>query len=438
MTERRPRGSERRSWPSCAADPSPPRRLAWRLPALCLAVAVTACVADQEPASSAAPSAEAPWAGATPSAATAPSGATVPTSTAPAPSGQAAPALGQEAVSDARFAALIARISEPGGYFDTDNLISNEAGYLNVMDALDRLGIRGGAYVGVGPDQNFSYIAKVAPDIAFITDVRRDNLLHHLLLKALIERAPTRVEFLAGLHGRAPPPDAPSWRSRDVEEMVEYIDRAAVDPDLVSALHSDIEAAVVGFGVPLSDEDLATIRRFHRTFVDAGLSLRFTTFGRPPRLYYPTYRQLVLETDADGDRASYLATPEAYETVRTLQLANRIVPVVGDLAGPSALREMAAVLSETGTELTALYASNVEFYLWRARTFERWVDNLAAFPLHGRAVIIRSYFPNAGGDHPSSIPGYYSTQTLQPVRTTLSGGFSSYWEVVTRGVVELR
>jgi hypothetical protein len=114
----------------------------------------------------------------------------------------------QEPISVADFAALIERVSEPGGYFDTGNLISNETGYLNVMDALERLGLQGGAYVGVGPDQNFSYIAALRPEIVFITDVRRDNLLHHLLLKALIVSAPTRVEFLSALHGVEPPADA--------------------------------------------------------------------------------------------------------------------------------------------------------------------------------------------------------------------------------------
>ena len=88
-----------------------------------------------------------------------------------------------DALSDSVFAALHARISEDGGYFDTDNLISNESGYLNVQGALRSMVGTGGAYVGVGPDQSFSYVATLKPDLVFITDVRRDNALHHLLLK---------------------------------------------------------------------------------------------------------------------------------------------------------------------------------------------------------------------------------------------------------------
>ena len=351
---------------------------------------------------------------------------------------RAAPLVAQEAISDADFASLVERISEPSGYFDTDNLISNETGYLNVMDALARLDVHGGAYVGVGPDQNFSYVAAIRPEIVFITDVRRDNMLHHLLLKALIERAETRVRFLTGLHGVAPPLDAGSWRDRDLEEIIAHVDGAAVEGEALEVLHAEIAAAVASYGVPLSDVDHSTIRRFHQTFIDAGLSLRFTTLGRAPRPYYPTYRQLVLETDIDGDRASYLASAQAYQVVRDLQMANRIVPVVGDLSGSDALREMGVVMRELGVELTAFYASNVEFYLWQSRTFERWIDNLSTLPAADDAVVIRSYFPNFGRGHPSAVTGYYSTQTLQPVATLLGSSFSSYWDVVTRAIVELR
>src|SRR5579862_258058 len=83
------------------------------------------------------------------------------------------------------FAAEIERLSERGGTFDTDNLISNERAYLDVIPALAARGVTGGAYVGVGPDQNFSYIARIRPSVAFIIDVRRDNLLLQLLFKAL-------------------------------------------------------------------------------------------------------------------------------------------------------------------------------------------------------------------------------------------------------------
>ena len=94
------------------------------------------------------------------------------------------------------FASLSARLSEQGGYFDSDNLISNETSYLHVMPKLRELGVSGGVYIGVGPDQSFSYIAKIRPKMAIMIDIRRDNLLQHLLYKALFSRARNRVEYL--------------------------------------------------------------------------------------------------------------------------------------------------------------------------------------------------------------------------------------------------
>src|SRR5215467_2541506 len=71
------------------------------------------------------------------------------------------------------FAALSARLSEAGGYFDSDNLISNETSYLHVLGKLRELGVSGGVYIGVGPDQNFSYIARIRPKMAIMIDIRR-------------------------------------------------------------------------------------------------------------------------------------------------------------------------------------------------------------------------------------------------------------------------
>src|ERR1041384_7917433 len=83
-------------------------------------------------------------------------------------------------LADAEFPRLIQRLSEPGGYFDSDNLISNESSYLHVLGKMRKMNVTGGAFIGVGPDQSFSYIAQTRPRIAFMIDIRRDNLLQHL------------------------------------------------------------------------------------------------------------------------------------------------------------------------------------------------------------------------------------------------------------------
>src|SRR5687767_6207169 len=112
------------------------------------------------------------------------------------PIGQPPVAGPRPSARDTSFAATIARLSEPGGYFDTDNLVSNETSVLHVLPTLERRGVRGGAYIGVGPEQNFSYIAAVRPAVAYIVDIRRDNLLQHLWYKALFALARDPAEFL--------------------------------------------------------------------------------------------------------------------------------------------------------------------------------------------------------------------------------------------------
>ncbi len=90
------------------------------------------------------------------------------------------------------------------GAIRTDNLISNETSFAQVIPAL-RANAHGGAYLGVGPEQNFNYITALQPAVAFIIDIRRDNMLLHLMYKAVAETSADRGEFLSSLFGRPRP-----------------------------------------------------------------------------------------------------------------------------------------------------------------------------------------------------------------------------------------
>jgi hypothetical protein len=315
------------------------------------------------------------------------------------------------------FAARVVALSEPGGYFDTDNLISNERSYLEVVPELQQRA-PGGAYIGVGPDQNFSYIAAVRPSIAFILDIRRDNMLLHLLFKALFALSGTRLAYLAQLTGRPVPGpgDLSSWRSADIDRLLDYIDRQEVDARATAALRARVDAEVRKTGVPLSPQDLATIDRFHREFITAGLDLRFRSAGRSGQSHYPTYRDLLREADASGRRRNYLATEEAFQFVRAMQRHDQVIPVVGDLSGPTALRRIGQALRDRREHVSAIYVSNVEFYLFREGRFRSWVENLAHVPQSNGAVVIRSVFYRT---LPSSRPDSLSTSVVQPVAVLL-------------------
>jgi hypothetical protein len=328
------------------------------------------------------------------------------------------------------FASQIAALSEPAGYFDTDNLISNEGSYLHVLPELQRANVHGGAYIGVGPDQNFSYISQVRPALAFIIDVRRDNLLLHLLFKALFDRSRTRVEYLALLFARPVPDNVESWRGKSVEELVAYIDGAPrLDSPAIAAARSQLTERIRRFGVPLVEPDLQTIDRFHRRFIEDGLGLRFQSTGRPPQSNYPSYRQLLLETDRLGHHGNYLASEDAFQFVKSLQSHDLVIPVVGNLNGPSALVGIGRLLGERNERLSAFYTSNVEFYLFGDGTFPRFVENLSRMPRTDAAVIIRSVFAGGG----PRVAGYGSASMTQPVSELVDGfsrgRFHQYWEL---------
>ncbi|MEZ4700495.1 MAG: hypothetical protein R2834_09200 [Rhodothermales bacterium] len=350
-----------------------------------------------------------------------------------------APPVETQAVSQAPidFSALIDRLSEESGYFDTDNLISNETSYLHVLGAMRRMGIEGGAYIGVGPGQNFSYIAHQRPNIALILDIRRDNLLMHLFYKALFTLAPDRATFLAIHFGRAVPQAPPT----DLEALLDVIEALPRDEDVEAQRVRQVLDEVRSFGVPLDEASLATIERFHRQFISAGLRLQFNSHNRAPRAYYPTYRQLMLERDLDGNRAHYLAREEDYAYLRQMQLENRIVPVVGNFAGEHALREIGAYLRERGETVRVFYTSNVEFYLSYDGLFGKYIENVRSLPTDDNSVFIRSLFNRFSYNHPQSVPGHISTQIMQPVRKALAsydaGELRSYNDLVFLHVIDL-
>ncbi|HEY2376506.1 MAG TPA: hypothetical protein VGH98_11080 [Gemmatimonadaceae bacterium] len=353
-------------------------------------------------------------------------------------------ALDHPARVDSAFAKLVQRLSEPGGYFDSDNLISNETSYLHVLDGMRRLKVQGGAYIGVGPDQNFSYIAAVHPNIAFMIDIRRDNLLEHLLFKALFAMSRNRVEYVCLLFGKPVPRDMDHWGSKSIEELVDYIDATHTDADLVDSVQSAISQRVRHFGISLSTLDLETIARIRDAFVRDSLDLRYSSIGRAPRPYHPTYRQLLLEKDRSGHQANYLASEEGFQFVKNLEVRDLIIPVVGNAAGDHALAAIGQYVGERNEKVSVLYISNVEQYLIRDGGFPQFAENVKLLPRDHRSVIIRSFFGygygfGTAGAHPLNVPGHYSTQILQTldafVATYDSGAVRSYYDLISKNYV---
>src|SRR5262249_55426997 len=117
--------------------------------------------------------------------------------------------------------------SEPGGRFISDNFVSNELATQRVLADLAP-GRKGyGAYLGVGPEQNFTYIVALQPQIAFIVDIRRQNMIQHLMYKALIELSSDRADFLSRLFSRP----RPAGLSKDADVVALFEPFRDLDPD---------------------------------------------------------------------------------------------------------------------------------------------------------------------------------------------------------------
>jgi hypothetical protein len=339
------------------------------------------------------------------------------------------------------FAALSARLSEPGGYFDSDNLISNETSYLHVMTKLREIGVSGGVYVGVGPDQSFSYIAKIRPKLAIMIDIRRDNLLQHLLFKSLFGRARNRIDYLCEFFGK-PVPKTKGWENRSIKELVDYIDNTASDQKLFEKSLKEVRQDVQKYGIPLSQSDLESIGKVQRAFFSAGLDIRYSSYHRPPRSIYPPYRDLLLETDLGGNQQNYFNSEDDFQFLKKLQDQDMVVPVVGDLSGPQAMKAIGQYVAEIKERVSAFYVSNVEFYLQRQGTFEKFVENVRSLPIDSRSVIIRSYFNYYAPAHPQAEPNHFSTQLMERiedlVKQCAAGECDSYNDIVTKNSIPLK
>ena len=337
-------------------------------------------------------------------------------------------------VSAGQFGRYIADLSEPEGYFDTDNFISNETSYLHVIPELRRRVRPGFVYLGVGPDQNFSYIVHTQPSLAIITDIRRQNMLEHLLYKTLFDLSASRAEYLALLFSRERPAVS---ANASLAALLGAIRNAPSSEALFRANFGKIrERLVKGYGLPLSEVDLGKIEYVYRTLHEEGLDLRFSSIGRNNAFNYPTFESLLLQSDRSGQQQGYLATEASFLWMKKFQAENRLIPIVGDFAGPRAFKAVGTLLKKNGLMVSTFYTSNVEYYVFGNGEWRPYVENLRALPFTDDAVFVRAYFSNAGGPHPQAVPGHRSTTLVQGVRELLrdvsTGRVRSYWDVVAR------
>jgi hypothetical protein len=297
----------------------------------------------------------------------------------PASLSQAAKTLPAQ-LSDAEYWKMINDFSEPGGSFQLEIITSNETSYQSIMPDLMRLAKPGGTYFGVGPEQNFTYIAALQPKIAFIFDIRRDMMLEHLMYKSVFEMSADRVEFVSKLFSRKAP--AQLTDASPVRTIFETFSRVPADGALIEPNFKEIIARLkTGHGFALTAADESRIRAIYLTFAREGV-LNFSS-----SYMSPGYSGLMTLTDRAGKNWSFLAAQENYDRVRAMHQKNLIVPLVGDFGGPKALRMAGQYLKDHGAVLNVFYLSNVEDYI--AGVWPQYMNNIASFPMDSSSLLVR-------------------------------------------------
>jgi hypothetical protein len=290
---------------------------------------------------------------------------------------------------DGEFWKLMGELSEPEGNFPFDNFLSNETTIQSVIPRLQTRTQPGGVYLGVGPEQNFTYIAALQSKIAFIIDIRRQNLVEHLMYKALFELSADRADFVSRLFSRKRPVGLDT--DATAAQLFRAYEGAAADDRLFEAnLREIVDNLTNRHHLPLSARDLTTLTYVYTTFFHEGPGLNYASKGVAD-VSLPTYADLMTGTDGEGQQHSYLATEARYRFVKKLEADNLVIPVVGDFGGPTALRNVGRYLAAHDATVTAFYLSNVERYLFdRRRSWRTFYANVATLPFDDKSLFIRA------------------------------------------------
>ena len=308
-------------------------------------------------------------------------------------------------ISDADYWSMITGMSENGGYFRSDNFISNETSFQHVIPQLRATLGTGGVYVGVGPEQNFSYLVALQPGIAFIVDIRRQNMLQHLFYKAMMELSGDRIDFLSRLFSRRRPANVDTASS--AAAIAAALAATPVDTLWFRSIFSDVKRQLRDVHhFVLGDSDLMSIEYVHTAFMVAGPDITYS-FGTQQRQRFgnrgmPTFAQLMVETDSAGVQRGWLASERNYGVLRDMEMRNLVVPLVGDFGGPKALRAVGNWVRTHGATVSALYTSNVEQYLFMDdSTWRHFYGNVETWPVQPQSTFIRAVFSYGG---PATAP----------------------------------
>jgi hypothetical protein len=339
--------------------------------------------------------------------------ATIDAQAAPATMAPSSSATLPSRLSDADYWKLVTNFSEPGGYFRiVDNFTSNEMEVGWIFSKLQETKVNGGVYLGVGPEQNLSYIAAVRPKMAFLFDIRRQALLQHQMFKAIFELAPDRAEFISMLFAKPRPAKLDS--TTEIRAMWDAFWYVPTDTALARKNYGRISNQLVKtHGFTFTEQEAAQMKNVYDAFVFYGPVITTNGGQSNGRQAANTFADMTgYSYDAAGNPRSFLSNEENYRVLRNMHLNNLIVTVTGDFGGPKAIRAVGDYLKQNGGVVSAFYVSNVEQYLFMDGKQSQFYGNVGTLPVDDKSIFIRPYsmrnFGGGGG-------GYGATNSLCPI-----------------------
>ena len=215
---------------------------------------------------------------------------------------------------------------------------SNESRHDVWFPYIDALG---GAYVGVGADQNYTLIARARSELVFILDIDERVTQTHTAYEVLIEASDSGDELVARFAPEA------------TEETVALLEAALVDRP--------------------TSERVGVVRSYKRS-----------------RETLRRHLDRVRTRSRDGRPTSWLSDPQLYDWIRRLFQADRVRNLPGDLTGESTMRTIAAAAQQLGVPVRVLYLSNAEEYFKYFHGSYR--ENVRAMTGDERSVVLRTLY----------------------------------------------
>jgi hypothetical protein len=312
-------------------------------------------------------------------------------------------------LTDEQFWNLSKDASEEDGYFRSDNLLSNETSFQEIIPDLLKTAKTGRVYMGVGPEQNFTYMTALRPTMAFIIDIRHGNLDVHLLYKALFELSKDRAEFVSRLFSRKRLPNLTAQSS--VVEIFRALSVADGSQGLYEENLKAVEDQLMKkHGFPLTAGDREGIQWALSNYYRFGPSISYNSSlstAAPPAVVgasgggfgggrgrggnnFVNYGSLMTSDDGTGQYRSFLASEESFQFLKDLESRNMVVPVVGDFGGDKAIRAVGKYLKSVDATVSAFYLSNVEQFLTQDGKWDTFCASVLSLPRDPSSTFIRT------------------------------------------------